>query len=72
FLIDTRCKGVDNVAVYFTDDERFDASQYAFFGGAISQEVELGGLDEEEEIASSGTKYEEDERSLNPSSDKEE
>ncbi|KAI5069247.1 hypothetical protein GOP47_0015548 [Adiantum capillus-veneris] len=54
------------------DDERFDASQYAFFGGAISQEVELGGLDEEEEIASSGTKYEEDERSLNPSSDKEE
>lgn len=29
-------------------DEFFDASQYAFFGGNVSEEVELGGLDEED------------------------
>lgn len=29
-------------------DEFFDASQYAFFGGNVSDEVELGGLDEED------------------------
>ncbi|MCO5549404.1 hypothetical protein L7F22_002875 [Adiantum nelumboides] len=65
-------KDVDYVAVFaFTEDERFDASQYAFFGGAVSQEVELGGLDEEDEIAFSSI-YEEDERSLNPANEKEE
>lgn len=54
------------------EDERFDASQYAFFGGAVSQEVELGGLDEDDEIALSGSVFEEDERSLIPLDDKEE
>lgn len=29
-------------------DEFFDASQYAFFGRNVSQEVELGGLEEED------------------------
>lgn len=29
-------------------DEFFDASQYAFFGGNVSEEVELGGLDEDD------------------------
>ena len=27
----------------------FDASQYAFFGNHVAEEVELGGLDDEEE-----------------------
>ncbi|KAL2631220.1 hypothetical protein R1flu_015906 [Riccia fluitans] len=31
-------------------DERFDASQYAFFGKDVTQEVEIGGLDEEDDI----------------------
>lgn len=30
-------------------DERFDASQYAFFGRDVTQEVEIGGLDEEDD-----------------------
>ncbi|KAL3689112.1 hypothetical protein R1sor_015421 [Riccia sorocarpa] len=30
-------------------DERFDASQYAFFGKDVTQEIEIGGLDEEED-----------------------
>lgn len=54
------------------DDQRFDASQYAFFGGNISQEVVLGGLDEEDETALSGGAFEDDERSLLPPSEKEE
>ena len=29
-------------------DTKFDASQYAFFGNNVLEEVELGGLDEEE------------------------
>lgn len=29
-------------------DEFFDASQYAFFGRTVSEEIELGGLDEED------------------------
>ena len=29
-------------------DEFFDASQYAFFGRNVSEEVELGGLDEDD------------------------
>lgn len=28
----------------------FDASQYAFFGNDVVEEVELGGLEEEDEI----------------------
>lgn len=28
---------------------RFDASQYAFFGKEVTQEVELGGLEEEDD-----------------------
>ncbi|RLM93841.1 hypothetical protein C2845_PM08G00850 [Panicum miliaceum] len=30
-----------------TDDTRFDASQYAFFGNNVLEEVELGGLEED-------------------------
>lgn len=30
----------------------FDASQYAFFGNDVVEEVELGGLEEEDEILS--------------------
>ncbi|KAI5069572.1 hypothetical protein GOP47_0015873 [Adiantum capillus-veneris] len=41
------------------DDHRFDASQYAFFGGEVSQEVELGGLDEEDDVALGGALEEE-------------
>jgi DNA topoisomerase 2-associated protein PAT1 len=29
------------------DDTRFDASQYAFFGNNVLEEVELGGLEED-------------------------
>ncbi|KAJ3670034.1 hypothetical protein LUZ60_010358 [Juncus effusus] len=32
-----------------TDERRFDASQYTFFGKEIPEEGELGGIDEEEE-----------------------
>lgn len=34
-----------------TDPKLFDASQYAFFGNDIVEEVELGGLEEEEDIS---------------------
>lgn len=44
-------------------DHRFDASQYAFFGGDVSQEVELGGLDEEDDNALGGA-FEEGEEGL--------
>eukprot|EP00250_Pteridium_aquilinum_P011080 c19826_g1_i2 orf=276-2585(+) len=47
---------------HLKDDERFDASQYAFFGGDVSQEVELGGLDEEDENVLGSAFEEEDER----------
>ncbi|MCO5588544.1 hypothetical protein L7F22_042501 [Adiantum nelumboides] len=43
------------------DDRRFDASQYAFFGGDVSQEIELGGLDEEDDVALGGVLEEEEE-----------
>ncbi|ESQ27208.1 hypothetical protein EUTSA_v10018148mg [Eutrema salsugineum] len=35
-----------------TGNSVFDASQYAFFGNDVVEEVELGGLDEEDEILS--------------------
>lgn len=44
-------------------DERFDAAQYAFFGGDVSQEVELGGLDEEDD-GGLGVALEDDEERL--------
>ena len=31
-------------------DSMFDASQYAFFGNDVVEEVELGGLEEEEDV----------------------
>lgn len=31
-------------------EEKFDASQYAFFGGDVVEEVELGGLEDEEDL----------------------
>ncbi|KAL8159736.1 hypothetical protein V2J09_001273 [Rumex salicifolius] len=37
-----------------TDGSLFDASQYAFFGGDIVEEVELGGLEDEEELPAAG------------------
>ncbi|CAF2060467.1 hypothetical protein Bca4012_100312 [Brassica carinata] len=42
-------KAVDNPT---TGDSLFDASQYAFFGNHVVEEVELGGLEEEDEILS--------------------
>lgn len=30
-------------------EEKFDASQYAFFGNDVVEEVELGGLEDEED-----------------------
>ncbi|KAJ7552615.1 hypothetical protein O6H91_06G111800 [Diphasiastrum complanatum] len=33
-----------------SSNERFDASQYAFFGRDVTQEVELGGLDEDDDV----------------------
>lgn len=52
-------------------DDRFDASQYAFFGGDVSQEVELGGLDEEDDIGLGGAVEDDDDR-LTGLSEKEE
>ena len=46
----------------FAEDEHFDASQYAFFGGNVSQEIELGGLDEEDDIVFGGAFDEDDEK----------
>ena len=46
--------------ILFSEEEHFDASQYAFFGGEVSQEIELGGLDEEDDIVLSGA-FDEDE-----------
>ena len=43
-----------NVFCYLTfiflsaEDAVFDASQYAFFGNQVSEEIELGGLEDEE------------------------
>lgn len=39
FLLESFCN---------TEDTLFDASQYAFFGKDVVEEVELGGLEEEE------------------------
>lgn len=36
------------------EDARFDASQYAFFGKDVMEEVELGGLEDEEDDALAG------------------
>ena len=44
----------------FAGDTVFDASQYAFFGKDVLEEVELGGLeDEEESLAAAGLDEEE-------------
>lgn len=56
---------------HLKDDDRFDASQYAFFGGDVSQEVELGGLDEEDDIALGGA-FEDDEERVVGLSEKDE
>ncbi|KAL5207116.1 hypothetical protein ABZP36_031551 [Zizania latifolia] len=36
---------------YSSGDTKFDASQYAFFGNNVMEEVELGGLEEEDDSA---------------------
>ncbi|TYI36198.1 hypothetical protein ES332_A03G125600v1 [Gossypium tomentosum] len=38
-----------NIRVQTTGGTVFDASQYAFFGNDVLEEVELGGLDDEDE-----------------------
>ncbi|KAL1133628.1 hypothetical protein V6Z11_A12G052700 [Gossypium hirsutum] len=38
-----------NIRVQTTGGAVFDASQYAFFGNDVLEEVELGGLDDEDE-----------------------
>lgn len=42
----------------------FDATQYAFFGGNVSTEVELGGLDDEDDGAFDAPEDEEDAEAL--------
>ena len=42
----------------------FDATQYAFFGGNVSTEVELGGLDDEDDGAFDAQEDEEDAEAL--------
>lgn len=49
-------------------DEFFDASQYAFFGRNVSQEVELGGLEEED----GGDQFEDGEDTLDSLVDRDE
>eukprot|EP00249_Psilotum_nudum_P021758 c28233_g1_i1 orf=486-2960(-) len=41
-------------------NERFDASQYAFFGNDVSQEIELGGLEEDDDGGQLGALEDED------------
>ncbi|CAF2207183.1 hypothetical protein HID58_028086 [Brassica napus] len=43
---------LNKVADNPSGDSMFDASQYAFFGNDVVEEVELGGLEEEDEILS--------------------
>lgn len=45
--------------MYDAGDAVFDASQYAFFGNDVVEEVELGGLEDDEGIAASGLDDEE-------------
>lgn len=43
---------MDNLFMYLffdAEDTVFDASQYAFFGNNVLEEVELGGLEDEED-----------------------
>lgn len=40
----------DNRSAGASAEEKFDASQYAFFGGDVVEEVELGGLEDEEDL----------------------
>ena len=48
---------------YYAGGTVFDASQYAFFGNEVLEEVELGGLeDEEEDLPAS--KFEDEEYQL--------
>lgn len=44
---------------YYVPGAVFDASQYAFFGNEVLEEVELGGLEDEEDIPAA--KFEDDE-----------
>lgn len=51
--------------------DRFDASQYAFFGKDVTQEVELGGLEDEDDTGQLGT-LEDDEYGLSSVCDRDE
>ncbi|MBA0606209.1 hypothetical protein Godav_018714, partial [Gossypium davidsonii] len=45
---------------YDEGDAVFDASQYAFFGKDVLEEVELGGLDDDEDVPAVGLEDEEE------------
>lgn len=52
--------GKSGIGICYAGDAVFDASQYAFFGKDVVEEVELGGLeDEEDNIAASAFDEEE-------------
>lgn len=54
--------------VFFSsaEGEVFDASQYAFFGKNVAEEVELGGLEDEDEYkAMLGVEFNEEDLFLN-------
>ena len=46
------------------DDTRFDASQYAFFGNNVLEEVELGGLEDDNDSDAAFTGLNDVERPL--------
>jgi len=46
------------------DDTRFDASQYAFFGNNVLEEVELGGLEDDNDSDAAFTRLNDVERPL--------
>lgn len=41
------CLWFNSIFFWYTEGAVFDASQYAFFGKDVTEEVELGGLDDE-------------------------
>lgn len=46
---------------FWCTDAVFDASQYAFFGKDVVEEVELGGLDDEDDSSMIAPRFDEEE-----------
>lgn len=51
---------IDSIFYCYADGALFDASQYAFFGKDVAEEVELGGLDDVNDYIPSVTFNEEE------------